>query len=160
MWRQACIEELDSIDKHGTHKMVPRPPNKRVLPTHWVLAPKIDGEGVIYRHKARLVVNGDRQRDGIDVKETFAPTATAAARRALLSMAASLDMEVHQADIKTAFLHGELEEEVYVEQPPGFGNGDPNQVWLLVSLWLETSAQMLVAEAHQGAEVSGLCSLP
>jgi hypothetical protein len=78
-----------------------------------------------------LVVNGDRQRDGIDVKETFAPTATAAARRALLSMAASLDMEVHQADIKTAFLHGELEEEVYVEQPPGFGNGDPNQVWLL-----------------------------
>jgi transposase InsO family protein len=131
MWRQACIDELDSIDKHGTHKMVPRPPDKRVLPTHWVLAPKIDGEGVIYRHKARLVVNGDRQRDGIDVKETFAPTATAAARRALLSMAATLNMEVHQADIKTAFLHGELEEEVYVEQPPGFGNGDPNQVWLL-----------------------------
>jgi hypothetical protein len=78
-----------------------------------------------------LVVNGDRQRDGIDVKETFAPTATAAARRALLSMAATLNMEVHQADIKTAFLHGELEEEVYVEQPPGFGNGNPNQVWLL-----------------------------
>jgi transposase InsO family protein len=131
MWKQACIDELDSIDKHHTQKLVTRPPDKRVLPTHWVLAPKIDGEGVIYRHKARLVVNGDRQRDGIDVKETFAPTATAAARRALLSMAAALDMEVHQADIKTAFLHGELDEEVYVEQPPGFGNGDPNKVWLL-----------------------------
>ena len=130
-WQQACNDEVSSIEKHHTYSLVNRPPDKRVLPTHWVLTPKVDGDGVVYRRKARLVVNGDRQRSGIDVKETFAPTATAAARRTQLSLAAERNYEIHQADIKTAFLHGELEEEVYVEQPPGFGNGNPNLVWRL-----------------------------
>jgi hypothetical protein len=130
-WMQACNEELTSFDIHDTYEVVDRPENVGVLPTHWIFTPKVDGDGVIYRFKARLVVNGDRQIFGVDVNETFAPTATAAARRSLLSVAAAHNLEVHQADIKTAFLHGELDEEVFVIQPPGFGNGDPNKVWRL-----------------------------
>jgi transposase InsO family protein len=131
-WHRACIDELNSFNEHGTYETVVRRPGMRVLPTHWVFTPKVDGNGVVYRFKARLVVNGDRQQYGVDVNETFAPTATSAARRTLLSMAAALDLEVHQADIKTAFLHGDLEEEVYTMQPPGFGNGNPNVVWRLL----------------------------
>ena len=130
-WHRACVEELNSFDEHDTYETVVRRPGMRVLPTHWVFTPKVDGNGVVYRFKARLVVNGDRQEFGVDVNETFAPTATSAARRTLLSMAAAHNLEVHQADIKTAFLHGDLEEEVYTMQPPGFGNGNPNIVWRL-----------------------------
>jgi hypothetical protein len=82
------------------------------------------------------VAGGHRQKDGIDVRETFAPTALAVSRRCLLSYGAAMDYEIHQADIKTAFLHGDLEEEAYMEQPPGYGNGDKNMVWrLLKSLY-------------------------
>ena len=130
-WNDACKEEVNSIDKHGARKLVPRPVGKRVLPAIWVLQPKFNSEGIIVRHKARLVAGGHRQRRGIDVGETYAPTAMGASRRALISVAAALDYEIHQTDIKTAFLHGDLEEEVYMEQPPGYGNGDPNMVWLL-----------------------------
>jgi hypothetical protein len=106
-WHRACVEEINSFNEHETYEPVVRRPDMRVLPTHWVFAPKVDGNGMVYRFKARLVVNGDRQEFGVDVNETYAPTATSAARRVLLSMAAQLDLEVHQADIKTAFLHGD-----------------------------------------------------
>jgi hypothetical protein len=130
-WDQACIDECDSIDKHGVKELVPRPRNATVLPAIWVLTPKFGSDGIIQRHKARLVAGGHRQRDGVDVRETFAPTALAVSRRCLLSYGAAIDYEIHQADIKTAFLHGDLDEEVYMEQPPGYGNGDRNFVWRL-----------------------------
>jgi hypothetical protein len=135
-WDQACLDECDSIDKHGVKELVARPRNAPVLPAIWVLTPKFGTDGIIQRHKARLVAGGHRQKDGIDVRETFAPTALAVSRRCLLSYGAAMDYEIHQADIKTAFLHGDLEEEVYMEQPPGYGNGDRNMVWrLLKSLY-------------------------
>ena len=83
------------------------------------------------RFKARLVAQGCRQVPGIDVNEVFAPTSSFGARRAFLCKAAFEDLEVHQLDIKTAFLNGELEEDVYVSQPPGFENGDKNTVCYL-----------------------------
>ena len=76
------------------------------------------------RYKARLVAQGCRQILGVDVDEVFAPTSSFGARRASLAVAAAKDYETHQVDIKPAFLNGELEEEVYVTQPPGFENGD------------------------------------
>jgi hypothetical protein len=82
----------------------------------------------VLRFKARLVAQGCRQIPGVDVDEVFAPTSSFAARRVILSVAAQRDYEIHQVDIKTAFLNGDLEEEVYVTQPPGFENGDPRIV--------------------------------
>jgi histone deacetylase 1/2 len=90
----------------------------------------------VVRFKARLVAQGCRQRPGVDYNETFAPVSSHSTRRVLLSLAAVQDLEIQQVDIKTAFLNGVLEEEVYVSQPPGFHNGNQGQVCkLLKSLY-------------------------
>ena len=91
---------------------------------HWIYSAKVDNFGNVLRFKARLVAQRCRQIPGVDVDEVFAPTSSFAARRVILSVAAQRDYEIHQVDIKTAFLNGDLEEEVYVTQPPGFENGD------------------------------------
>jgi hypothetical protein len=84
------------------------------------------------KFKARLVAQGCKQVEGVDCDQTFAPVSTHACRRVLLNIAAAENLEIfHQVDIKTAFLNGELEEEVYVTQPPGFSNGDKKEVFRL-----------------------------
>jgi hypothetical protein len=122
-WEQAMNEEKNSLDAHDCFEYVDRPKGKKVIPVHWIYSIKVDEHGNVIRYKARLVAQGCRQVQGIDVDEVFAPTSSFGARRVLLSKAAHEDMEIHQVDIKTAFLNGELEEEVYVSQPPGFHNG-------------------------------------
>jgi hypothetical protein len=127
-WEAAMQEEQDSLDAHEVMEYVPRQRGQKVIPVHWIFSVKVDEFGNISRFKARLVAQGCRQVPGIDVDEVFAPTSSFGARRALLAVAAAKDFEIHQVDIKTAFLNGELEEEVYVSQPPGFENGDTNIV--------------------------------
>jgi transposase InsO family protein len=122
-WEQAMVEEKNSLDAHDCFTYVERPKHRKVIPVHWIYSVKVDEHGNVIRYKARLVAQGCRQIDGIDVNEVFAPTSSFGARRVLLSKAAQEDLEIHQVDIKTAFLNGELEEEVYVSQPPGFSNG-------------------------------------
>jgi transposase InsO family protein len=122
-WEQAMVEEKNSLDAHDCFTYVERPRHRKVIPVHWIYSVKVDEHGNVIRYKARLVAQGCRQIDGIDVNEVFAPTSSFGARRVLLSKAAQEDVEIHQVDIKTAFLNGELEEEVYVSQPPGFSNG-------------------------------------
>jgi hypothetical protein len=107
---------------------VERPRGHKVIPVHWIFSVKTDAHGNVVRLKARLVAQGCRQIPGVDVDEVFAPTSSYGSRRTLLATAAAKNMEIHQVDVKTAFLNGELEEEVYVTQPPGFDNGDPNIV--------------------------------
>lgn len=126
-WEQAMVEEKNSLDAHECFSYVEHPRNRKVIPVHWIYSVKVDEHGNVIRYKARLVAQGCRQIDGIDVNEVFAPTSSFGARRVLLSKAAQEDLEIHQVDIKTAFLNGELEDEVYVTQPPGFHNGG-NQV--------------------------------
>ena len=92
---------------------------------------KKDEFGNVIRFKARLVAQGCKQVAGVDYDQTFAPVSTHACRRVMLNLAASEGLVVHQVDIKTAFLNGEAEEEVYVAQPPGFHSGDKSQVWKL-----------------------------
>ncbi len=127
-WETAMQEEQNSLDAHEVMEYVTRPRGHKVLPVHWIFSVKVDEFGNVIRFKARLVAQGCRQIPGVDVDEVFAPTSSFGARRALLAVAAAKDFEIHQVDIKTAFLNGELEEEVYVTQPPGFDNGDSRVV--------------------------------
>ena len=100
--------------------------------TKCVFRNKLDDQGLITRNKARLVVKGYNQQEGIDYDETFAPVARMEAIRILITFAAHKDMKLFQMDVKTAFLNGYLKEEVYVEQPPGFeDNVLPNHVYKL-----------------------------
>lgn len=122
-WEAAMKEEMDSLDSRGTLLYVDRPLSAKVLPVRWVFTLKRDEFGQPIRFKARFVVKGFMQVEGIDYDETYAPVCRQETRRVLISLAAQKGLPLHQIDVKTAFLHGELEEEVYVEQPPGFKSG-------------------------------------
>jgi hypothetical protein len=134
-WKAAMEEELVSLHEKGTWILEPKPPGARALGVKWVYALKQDKHGVIERFKARLVVKGFMQREGVDFQEVFAPVSKHATLRALLAMVAFADMEIHQLDVKTAFLNGDLEEVIYIDQPPGFETGGRVVGRLLKSLY-------------------------
>ena len=114
MWQQAIDEEVASILQYGVWSECELPAGKQALPTHFVFEVKRDG-----RYKARLVAGGHRQQHGLDFEETYAPVCSYRTMRMLLAVAAHEDLELRQFDIRTAFLNGELEEEVYVRPPRG-----------------------------------------
>ena len=117
-WRLAMDEEIASLAANDTWTLQPAPPSIKPIPVKWVYKEKRDANGNIERHKARLVVKGFHQREGIDYDEVFAPVSKYSTLRTVLAIAADLDLEIHQLDIKTAFLNGKLDEDVYIQQPP------------------------------------------
>ena len=119
-WRKAMEEEIHSIKKNDTWELTSLPQDSNPIGVKWVYKTKRDAKGVVERHKARLVVKGYKQKYGIDYEEVFAPVARLETVRLLISLAAQRRWKMHQMDVKSAFLNGKLEEEVYVEQPPGF----------------------------------------
>ncbi|CAN6310868.1 unnamed protein product [Urochloa humidicola] len=119
-WRKAMLEEMAAIEENGTWKLVNPPIGCQPISLKWVYKVKRDEHGEIVRHKARLVARGFVQREGIDFKEVFAPVARMESVRMLLALAAAKDWQIHHMDVKSAFLNGELTEEIYVQQPPGF----------------------------------------
>lgn len=123
-WKIAMAEEIDAHQKNGTWKLVPKPENVQVIDTKWVFRVKTDENGLPSRYKARLVARGFTQKQGIDYQDTFAPVVRYDSIRVLLALAVENDFEIAQFDVKTAFLHGKLEEEIYIKQPRGFE--DPN----------------------------------
>jgi len=119
-WQQAMNEEIRAVEENKTWRLVELPPGHRPIGLRWVYKVKKDAAGNIVRHKARLVAKGYVQRAGIDFDEVFAPVARLESVRLLVATAAHAGWSLHHLDIKSAFLNGELREEVYVEQPPGF----------------------------------------
>jgi hypothetical protein len=122
-------EELRAIEDNNTWTLTELPPWRRAIGLKWGFKVKRDEQGAVVRHKARLVVKGYSQRQGIDYEEVFAPVARLEAVRLLLALAAHENWEIHHMDVKSAFLNGDLNEEVFVLQPPGFvRTGRENQV--------------------------------
>ena len=120
-------KEMESLRTNQTWELVEMPAHAREIPVKWIFTKKYDADGKLERFKARLVAKGFAQRGGIDFGEVFAPVSKYATLRTLLSTAAAQDTEIHQLDIKTAFLNGDIEEEVYVQQPPGYKDGSGNR---------------------------------
>ncbi|KAK1663833.1 hypothetical protein QYE76_051992 [Lolium multiflorum] len=114
-------EELNNFNRNDVWTLVERPDHCRnVIGTKWVFKNKQDEHGIVVRYKARLVAQGYSQVEGVDYGETFAPVARLESIRILLAYAAHHGFKLQQMDVKSAFLHGPLHEEVYVKQPPGF----------------------------------------
>ncbi|GIL91628.1 hypothetical protein Vretifemale_19249, partial [Volvox reticuliferus] len=119
--------EIAAQLSNGTWELAKPPEGTRLLPCRWVYKVKRGADGGIERFKARLVAKGYEQRAGIDYGELFAPTTRSVSLRALLAVAATKGMPIHQLDVSTAFLNGELEEELWMQQPPGYESADPTQ---------------------------------
>ena len=119
-WKAAMEVELDSIERNHTWELVPRPQHRQVIGLKWIFKTKYHVDGTLDKRKARLVAKGYSQVEGVDYEETFAPTARYTSIRCVLALAAHNKWPIFQMDVKSAFLNGDLKEEVYVEQPPGF----------------------------------------
>ncbi|GJV67454.1 putative ribonuclease H-like domain-containing protein [Tanacetum coccineum] len=119
-WVAAMQEEMQQFINQKVWKLVPLPHGKNAIGTKWILKNKRDARGIVVRNKARLVAQGHRQEEGIDYDEVFAPVARIEAIRLFLAFASYMGFLVYQMDVKSAFLYGEIEEEVYVTQPKGF----------------------------------------
>ena len=119
-WKQALAEEMDALYSNDTWELVALPPGKSHVGCCWVYIVKVEPNGQIDRLKARLVAKGYTQQYSSDYYDTFSPMAKIVSVRLLLSMAAMRSWPLFQLDIKNVFLHGDLADEVYMEQPPGF----------------------------------------
>ena len=119
-WMEAMQAEMDMIEKNETWSLVSKPKNKKPIGVKWIFRTKFNPDGTICKHKARLVAKGYAQQAGVDYGETFAPVARMETIRLILSISASMSWKVYHLDVKSAFLNGVLQEEVYVKQPEGF----------------------------------------
>jgi hypothetical protein len=119
-WKQAMNEEFASLHGSSAWELHQLPAGRRAIDCRWVYAIKIDEKGSVTRYKAPLAAKGYSQQIGIDYNEVWAPVSQVKAFRAFLAVAAFKHFEVHQLDVKTAFLNGDIEEELYLKQPPGY----------------------------------------
>ena len=123
-WKEAMKSEYSSLIKNDTWKLVPPPEGKNIVGSRQVLKVKSNEDGSINRFKARLVAQGYSQVKGVDYEKVFSPVARYTSVRSLLALANAQDLEIHQMDVKTAFLNGSLDCEIYMSQPEGFVDPD------------------------------------
>ncbi|KAL0385037.1 UNVERIFIED_CONTAM: Retrovirus-related Pol polyprotein from transposon TNT 1-94 [Sesamum radiatum] len=119
-WKEAIKNELDSIMTNHTWDLVDLPIGSKPIKCKWIFKKKIKPDGSIDKFKARLVVVGYTQKEGVDYFDTYSPVTKIATIRTLVAISAINGLMIHQMDVKTAFLNGDLEEEIYMEQPEGF----------------------------------------
>lgn len=114
------MDEIQALVDNHTFELVQLPPGCKAIGSHWVFKVKRNADGSIEQHKARVVAQSFAQRPGFDFTETFAPTPKWAALRTVLAIAAMENLELESVDISSAYLNGDLEEEVYMRQPEDF----------------------------------------
>jgi hypothetical protein len=119
-WDNAMDEEMVPLDANVIWELVALPKDKKAIGCKWVYKVKHNVNGSMSRYKAILVAKGYAQTYGIDYEETYSPVAKMTTIRAIIAMAAAKGWSLHQMDVKNVFLHGDLEEKVYMEQPPGY----------------------------------------
>ena len=119
-WKEATDNECKSLKVNKTWDLVKMPKDKNIVTCKWVFKVKRKADGSIDRYKARLVAQGYSQEPGQDYDDTYAPVARFSSIRSLLAIAVQLNLEVHQMDVRTAFLNRDLEHEIYMEQPEGY----------------------------------------
>lgn len=122
-WKVAISEEYNSLLKNDTWTLVDLPPGRKAIQCKWVFKTKTDHEGNIERYKARLVAKGCAQKAGIDYSETYSPVVRYSTIRYLMSIAAQYDLDIHQMDVETAFLQGDLHDEIFMVQPQLYSDG-------------------------------------
>jgi hypothetical protein len=127
-WREAMHHEIAVLQATGTWSLVPLPSYKRPIGCKWVCKIKLKADGTVERYKAQPVAKGYSQVEGVDYQETFAPVAKMVTVRLLLSVTALRGWHLHQLDVNNAFLHGDLDEDVYMTLPPGFGRKGETRV--------------------------------
>jgi len=128
-WKEAMNSGYAALMRNQTWHLVPPQKGRNVIGCKWVYKIKRKADGTLDRYKARLVGKGFKQRYGVDYEDTFSPVIKAATIRVILSLAISCGWSLRQLDVQNAFLHGLLEEEVYMHQPPGFEDPEkPNFV--------------------------------
>lgn len=132
VWKKAMEAEINAIEENNTWELVELPEEAKVIGLKWIYKTKFNERGEIDKFKARLVAKGYHQRYGIDFDEVFAPVAKWDTIRLILALAAEKEWRVFQLDVKSAFLHGDLKEDVFVEQPKGFEvEAESNKVYKL-----------------------------
>ncbi|GJZ24209.1 putative ribonuclease H-like domain-containing protein [Tanacetum coccineum] len=163
-WVEAMQEELLQFKLQKVWILVDLPKGHRAIGTKWVYINKKDERGIVIRNKVRLVAQGYTQEESIDYDEVFAPVARIKAIRIFLDYASYMGFMVYQMDVKSAFLYGQIEEEVYVCQPPGFEDPDhPNKVYKVVKAlyglhqapraWYDTLANYLLCNGFERGKI-------
>ncbi|GAU22710.1 hypothetical protein TSUD_138340 [Trifolium subterraneum] len=131
IWRKAMDQEMESIENNETWQLTTLPEGSNAIGVKWFYKTKYNEKGEVEKHKARLVAKGYSQRHGVDYNEVFAPVARWDTIRVILALAAKENWKVFQLHVKSAFLHGELTEDIYVEQALGYPKGNENNVYKL-----------------------------
>ena len=119
-WKEAMEKEMESLHKNDVWDLVKLPKGRKAVGSKWVFKLKVGPDGMVHRHKARLVAQGFSQKYGLDYDETFSPVVRFESLRTVIALAVQNGLKLHQMDVTTAFLNGELDEEVYMKQPEGF----------------------------------------
>jgi hypothetical protein len=120
VWKDSMLEEYRSIIKNNVWDIVPRPKDKSVVSSKWIYKIKHAADGSVEKFKARFVARGFTQKEEIDYEDNFSPVARYTSIRAIISLASVLGWKLHPINVKTTFFNGEIEQEVFVEQPDCF----------------------------------------
>ncbi|MCO5588628.1 hypothetical protein L7F22_042585 [Adiantum nelumboides] len=151
-WEHAMKRELSSIAKNKTWKLVPLPKGRKALPCKWVYKKKIASN--VQNYKARLVAKGFKQEYGVDFLEIFSPVVKTTTLRMLLALVAAKNMELDQMDVITIFLHGDLEEEIYMQQPEGFVQKGKEHLTTPLPAYLKLSKNNCPKSVEEKAEMA------
>lgn len=154
-WVAAMEDEMASLQMYDTWDLVPLPKDTKAVNCRWVFTLKTDASGGVEKFKAQLVAKGFSQVPGVDYGEVYAPGSKFTTLHALLATLALKDMELVQLDVKTAFLNGSLEEEVFMEQPPRYQVRDQVQTQE-GDLWLKEGTTAVVPKAQRGTRGAGI----